>query len=110
MNSNITPKIYDKTHGFFWPFFTGLLLTVVSFICCIIFNIIDKITSIKIFGKNYVRKKLKIIYFFEGIKNFQISLWITIFLGAIGYGVYLNYHSTTSLRFICALCLTPTIC
>ena len=53
MNSNITPTIYDNTNGFFWSFFIGLIFLFLSLICCIIFNIIDKITEVKAIWKKF---------------------------------------------------------
>ena len=84
----MTPGIYASTNGFFWPFFTGLIFITFSLICCIIFNIIDKIFERKAYSGIIAPKKhIKFAYFIKGIKKFPLLLWITFLLGAIGYGV-----------------------
>ena len=70
MNSNMTPAIYDNTNSFLWSFFTGLMLVIFSFICCIIWIIIDKSVEVKAYGKKLVKKKIIFKDFILGIKNF----------------------------------------
>lgn len=42
LNSNITPKLYEVSQGYFWPLFVGICFCVMSFVCGLALIWMDK--------------------------------------------------------------------